>query len=89
MTATVAIPLFPWLVDPPYAGRGRRPRTQAAVLAVVRTRGPTTVAEIAAVAGRSKANVRRCLRALDRAGLVVGAAEHAAARWRGSATVAG
>ncbi len=89
MTATLAIPLFPWLVDPPYSGRGRRPRTQAAVLAVVRARGPATVAEIAAVAGRSKANVRRCLRALDRAGLVVGAAEHAATRWRGSATVAG
>ena len=58
------------------------------MLAVVRARGPATVAEIAEVARRSKANVRRCLRALDRAGLVVGTAEHAAARWRGSATLA-
>ena len=72
MTAPVAVPLFPWHVDPPYAGRGRRPRAQAAVLAVVRGSGDgATVAELAAATGRSPANVRRCLRALAWAGHVL------------------
>ena len=75
MTAPVAVPLFPWHVDPPYAGRGRRPRAQAAVLAVVRgSADGATVTELAAAAGRSPANVRRCLRALALAGLVIASA---------------
>jgi hypothetical protein len=75
VTAPVAVPLFPWHVDPPYAGRGRRPRAQAAVLMAVRgSAGGTTVAALAVATGRSPANVRRCLRALARSGLVTVAA---------------
>ena len=71
MTLPVAHPLFPWHVDPPYAGRGRRPRAQAAVLAAVRGSGESaTVAVLTTATGRSPANVRRCLRALENAGLV-------------------
>lgn len=72
MTAASTLALFPSHVDPPYAGRGRRPRTQAAVLVAVRgSAGGTTVAALSGVTGRSPANVRRCLRALARASLVL------------------
>ena len=71
MTAPVAVPLFPWHVDPPYSGRGRRPRAQAAVLAVVRASiDGASVGALAAASGRSSPNVRRCLRSLEAAGLV-------------------
>ncbi len=78
-----AIPLFPRHVDPPYSGRGRRPRAQARVLAVVRARGPVDAGTLAAEIGRSPGSVRRCLRLLENAGLTLGATGDGRARaWR-------
>ncbi|MFZ5480653.1 MAG: MarR family transcriptional regulator [Myxococcota bacterium] len=81
----VTVPLFPWHVDPPYAGRGRRPRAQAAVLAAVRASGDgVTVAALAEATGRSSANVRRCLRALVRASLIERGLGARTPVWRGA-----
>lgn len=78
-----AIPLFPRHVDPPYSGRGRRPRAQARVLAMVRAHGPVDAGTLAAEFGRSAGGVRRCLRLLESAALVVGEAGDGRARvWR-------
>lgn len=78
------MPLFPLLVEPPYAGRGRPPSAQRDVLRHLRTSADAvTVAALAALSARSRAGVRRCLRALARAGLV------RAAEGRGRARVWG
>lgn len=75
------IALFPGLVEPPYVGRGPRPRAQAAVLHAVREGGAPVVArDLAGRSGRSIASVRRCLRILARAGLVLRAGSFEAGR---------
>ena len=77
------IALFPSLVEPPYMGRGPRPRAQAAVLHAVRAGGSPLVArDLAGPSGRSIAGVRRCLRILARAGLVLKAGSFEAGRGR-------
>jgi predicted transcriptional regulator len=53
------------------------------VLAVVRARGPVDAGSLAAEIGRSPGSVRRCLRLLESAALVIGEAGDGRARvWR-------
>ncbi len=83
----VPLPLFPDRAEPFYAGRGRRPRAQAAVLYAVRARSqPSGAEELAGTLGRSPSSVRRCLRLLVIAGLVLTVeSSRRGRRWVGSA----